>query len=109
MSTWKQLIAKPAGSMPGGALTQWAVGIGTLLMAALFMFWPYFGGDGEAEIPATGSGQQPAGPGMQDRTAAEVREENLRQQQQRSGRGAGSAEPATAGRFPCCGWTAHGA
>ena len=84
MSTWKQLIAKPAGSMPGGALTQWAVGIGTLLMAALFMFWPYFGGDGEAEIPATGSGQQAAGPGMQDRTAAEVREENLRQQQQRS-------------------------
>ena len=81
MSTWKQLIAKPAGSMPGGGLTQWAVGLGTLLMAALFMFWPYFGGGGEVETPTAGQGRQPAGPDMQDQVSGQVREESLRQQQ----------------------------
>ena len=81
MSTWKQLIAKPAGSMPGGGLTQWAVGLGTLLMAALFMFWPYFGGGGEVETPKAGQGRQPAGPSMQDQVSGQVQEESLRQQQ----------------------------
>ena len=81
MSTWKQLIAKPAGSMPGGGLTQWAVGLGTLLMAALFMFWPYFGGGGEVETPTAGQGRQPAGPDMQDQVSGQVQEESLRQQQ----------------------------
>ena len=81
MSTWRQLIAKPAGSMPGGGLTQWAVGLGTLLMAALFMFWPYFGGGGEVETPAAGQGRQPAGPDMQDQVSGQVQEESLRQQQ----------------------------
>ena len=81
MSTWKQLIAKPAGSMPGGGLTQWAVGLGTLLMAALFMFWPYFGGGGEVETLTAGQGRQPAGPDMQDQVSGQVQEESLRQQQ----------------------------
>ena len=80
MSTWKQLIAKPAGSMPGGGLTQWAVGLGTLLMAALFMFWPYFGGGG-VETPTAGQGRQLAGPDMQDQVSGQVQEESLRQQQ----------------------------
>ena len=81
MSTWKRLIAKPAGSMPGGGLTQWAVGLGTLLMAALFMFWPYFGGNGEVETPTARQGRQPAGPDMQDQVSGQVQEESLRQQQ----------------------------
>ena len=81
MSTWKQLIAKPAGSMPGGGLTQWAVGLGTLLMAALFMFWLYFGGGGEVETLTAGQGRQPAGPDMQDQVSGQVQEESLRQQQ----------------------------
>ena len=81
MSTWKQLITKPAGSMPGGGLTQWAVGLGTLLMAALFMFWPYFGGGGEVETPTAWQGRQPAGPDMQDQVSGQVQEESLRQQQ----------------------------
>ena len=83
MIGWKKLYPKPAGSLPGGTITQWGVGIGTVLMAVMFITWTYFGGGGEAETPVSTQGRQPAGPGIEQQVAGEVREEELRREQRR--------------------------
>ena len=36
MIEWRRLYAKPAGSLPGGVVTQWGAGIITLFVLVLF-------------------------------------------------------------------------
>ncbi len=50
MSGWRRLYAKPAGSLPGGIVTQWGVGIITILVLLLLSAYIYFGGGEEAEL-----------------------------------------------------------
>ena len=44
MSGWRRLYAKPAGSLPGGVVTQWGVGILALLVLGFLTGWIYLGG-----------------------------------------------------------------
>ena len=83
MIRWKTLYAKPAGSLPGGTVTQWGVAIFTILLAVLIFSWAYLGGgEDETETPAGGQ-EQTAGGSFDNQMASRVREENERQRQQR--------------------------
>ena len=48
MIGWRRLYPKPAGSLPGGIVTQWGVGIITILVLVFLTYWIYFGGGKEA-------------------------------------------------------------
>ena len=83
MIRWKTLYAKPAGSLPGGTVTQWGAAIFTILLAVLIFSWAYLGGgEDETETPAGGQ-EQTAGGSFDNQMASRVREENERQRQQR--------------------------
>ena len=51
MIEWKRLYAKPAGSLPGGVVTQWGVGAITVFILLFLTYWIVLGG-GEAEQAA---------------------------------------------------------
>ena len=57
MSGWRRLYAKPAGSLPGGIVTQWGIGIITVGVLIVMTFYIYLG-DGEKEEPFA-AGQAP--------------------------------------------------
>ena len=46
MSGWKRLYPKPAGSLPGGIVTQWGVALITVLLLVFIGMW-LAGGAGE--------------------------------------------------------------
>ena len=52
MIEWKRLYMKPAGSLPGGVVTQWGVGAITVFILLFLTYWIVLGG-GE---PGTGGG-----------------------------------------------------
>ena len=51
MIEWKRLYAKPAGSLPGGVVTQWGVGAITVFILLFLTYWIVLGG-GEPEQAA---------------------------------------------------------
>ncbi len=83
MSIWRRLYPKPAGSLPGGMVTQWGVGITILLVLGFLTAWIYLGGGGETAV-APGTEPDPQAPrSFADRMAARVAEEDQREQQRR--------------------------
>ena len=44
MIEWRRLYLKPAGSLPGGVVTQWGAGIITIFVLVFLTYWIYFGG-----------------------------------------------------------------
>ena len=84
MIEWRRLYAKPAGSLPGGVVTQWGAGIITLFVLVFLTYWIYFGGGEEAELAlATETDQEPGG-SFTDRMAAQIEEEALRAETRRA-------------------------
>ena len=83
MSGWRRLYPKPAGSLPGGIVTQWGAGIITLLVLVFLTYWIVFGGGGAAELAeGTERDQAPAG-SFTDQMAAQVEAEALRAETRR--------------------------
>ena len=50
MIEWKRLYAKPAGSLPGGVVTQWGVGAITVFILLFLTYWIWLGGGELAEV-----------------------------------------------------------
>ena len=90
MIGWKRLYPKPAGSLPGGIVTQWGVGIITILVLVFLTYWIYFGGGEEAGLAPGTETEQGAARSFADQMAAQVEAESLRAEtpptQRRSGR-----------------------
>ena len=62
MISWRRLYPKPAGSLPGGVVAQWGVGIITIFVLLFLTYWIYFGAGQEAELAAGAETEQaPAG------------------------------------------------
>ena len=106
MIEWRRLYAKPAGSLPGGVVTQWGVGVITLFVLMFLTYWIYFGGGEEVELAPGAEAEQEAARSFADQMAAQVEAEALRaetrraaadralraqQQQQTNAAGAGAA------------------
>ena len=53
MIEWKRLYAKPAGSLPGGVVTQWGVGAITIFILLFLTYWIWLGGGEPAEVALT--------------------------------------------------------
>ena len=54
MIGWKRLYPKPAGSLPGGIVTQWGVALITVLILIFIALWLASGGGEQAEIDSIG-------------------------------------------------------
>ena len=78
MIGWRRLYPKPAGSLPGGIVTQWGVGIITILVLVFLTYWIYFGGGKEAELAPGTETEQGAARSFTDQMAAQVEAESLR-------------------------------
>ena len=78
MIGWRRLYPKPAGSLPGGIVTQWGVGIITILVLVFLTYWIYFGGGEEAELSPGTETEQGAARSFADQMAAQVEAESLR-------------------------------
>ena len=84
MIEWRRLYAKPAGSLPGGVVTQWGVGVITLFVLVFLTYWIYFGGGEEAAaVPGPAPDQAPGGSFI-DQMAAQVEAEALRAETRRA-------------------------
>ena len=86
MIEWRRLYLKPAGSLPGGIVTQWGAGIITLLVLVFLTYWIWFGGEGRSEdelVLATQTDQAPGG-SFTDRMAAQIEAEALRAETRRA-------------------------
>ena len=84
MIEWRRLYAKPAGSLPGGVVTQWGVGVITLLVLVFLTYWIYFGrGEEAAAVPGPAPDQAP-GRSFIDQMAAQVEAEALRAETRRA-------------------------
>ena len=53
MIEWKRLYMKPAGSLPGGVVTQWGVGAITVFILLFLTYWIFFEGGKPAEVAVT--------------------------------------------------------
>ena len=78
MIGWRRLYPKPAGSLPGGIVTQWGVGIITILVLVFLTYWIYFGGGEEAGLAPGTETEQGAARSFADQMAAQVEAESLR-------------------------------
>ena len=83
MSGWRRLYAKPAGSLPGGVVTQWGVGIITIGVLVLLTAYIYLGNGEEAELAAGGETEQGPAGSFSDRMADQVEQEALRAETRR--------------------------
>ena len=84
MIGWRRLYPKPAGSLPGGIVTQWGVGIITILVLVFLTYWIYFGGGKEAELSPDPGAEQTAPRSFADQMAAQVEAESLRAETRRA-------------------------
>ena len=50
MIEWKRLYVKPAGSLPGGVVTQWGVGAITVFILLFLTYWIWLGGGEPTEV-----------------------------------------------------------
>ena len=86
MIEWRRLYAKPAGSLPGGIVTQWGAGIITIFVLVFLTYWIGFGGEGrsEAELALAAETDQEPGGSFTDRMAAQIKAEALRAETRRA-------------------------
>ena len=84
MIGWRRLYPKPAGSLPGGIVTQWGVGIITILVLVFLTYWIYFGGGEEAGLAPGTETEQGAARSFTDQMAAQVEAESLRAESRRA-------------------------
>ena len=83
MPDWKKLIPKPSGALPGGLLTNVAVGLLSLLIGAMVIS-SQFCGAGEPTPTVTNEQQEPvAGGAGLDRRLSGMTQQQRREQQQR--------------------------
>ena len=83
MIGWKRLYPKPAGSLPGGVVTQYGVGAITVFMLLFLTYWIWFGGGQPAELPGAGQAEQTPPRSFTDRMASQVDAETLRAETRR--------------------------
>ena len=84
MIEWRRLYLKPAGSLPGGIVTQWGAGIITLLVLVFLTYWIYSGGGEEAELAPGTAAEQGVARSFADRMAAQIEAEALRAETRRA-------------------------
>ena len=84
MIEWKRLYAKPAGSLPGGVVTQWGVGAITVFVLLFLTWWIWFGGGEPAELAEVTETEPTAPRSFTDQMAARVDAETLRAETQRA-------------------------
>ena len=86
MIEWRRLYLKPAGSLPGGIVTQWGAGIITIFVLVFLTYWIWFGGEGrsEAELALATETDQAPGGSFTDRMAAQIEAEALRAETRRA-------------------------
>ena len=84
MTDWKRLYPKPAGSLPGGIVTQWGVALITVLILIFVALWLATGGTEPAEIDSIGGEVTGAARNFAGQMAAQVEAEALRAETRRS-------------------------
>ena len=77
-SGWKRLYPKPAGSLPGGIVTQWGVAVITVLILIFVALWLASGGTEQAEIDSIGGEVTGPARNFAGQMAAQVEAESLR-------------------------------
>ena len=77
-SGWKRLYPKPAGSLPGGIVTQWGVALITVLILIFVALWLASGGTEQAEIDSIGGEVTGPARNFAGQMAAQVEAESLR-------------------------------
>ena len=84
MIEWKRLYPKPAGSLPGGIVTQWGVALITVLILMFVAIWLATGGSSPAEIDSIGGEVTGPARNFAGRMAAQVEAESLRAETRRT-------------------------
>ena len=84
MTEWRRLYAKPAGSLPGGVVTQYGVGALTVFVLLFLTYWIWFGGGEPAELPGATETEATAPRSFTDRMDAQVEAEALRAETRRA-------------------------
>ena len=77
-SGWKRLYPKPAGSLPGGIVTQWGVALITVLILVFVAIWLATGGSEPAGIDSIGGEVTGPARSFAGQMAAQVEAESLR-------------------------------
>ena len=83
-SGWKRLYPKPAGSLPGGIVTQWGVALITVLILIFVALWLASGGTEQAEIDSIGGEVTGPARNFAGQMAAQVDAEALRAETRRA-------------------------
>ena len=84
MTGWKRLYPKPAGSLPGGIVTQWGVALITVLILIFVALWLASGGTEQAEIGSIGGEVTGPARNFAGQMAAQVEAEALRAETRRA-------------------------
>ena len=84
MTDWKRLYPKPAGSLPGGIVTQWGVALITVLILVFVAIWLATGGSEQAEIDSIGGEVTGPARNFAGQMAAQVEAESLRAETRRA-------------------------
>ena len=84
MIEWRRLYAKPAGSFPGGVVTQYGVGAITVFVLLFLTYWIWFGSGEPAEIPGATGTEATTPRSFTDEMAAQVEAEALRAETRRA-------------------------
>ena len=83
-SGWKRLYPKPAGSLPGGIVTQWGVALITVLILIFVALWLASGGTEQAGIDSIGGEVTGPARNFAGQMAAQVEAEALRAETRRA-------------------------
>ena len=83
-SGWKRLYPKPAGSLPGGIVTQWGVALITVLILVFVAIWLATGGSSPAGIDSIGGEVTAPARNFAGQMAAQVEAEALRAETRRA-------------------------
>ena len=78
MIEWKRLYMKPAGSLPGGVVTQWGVGAITVFILLFLTYWIWLGGGEPAEVAGLTEVATTAPRSFADQMTARVDAETMR-------------------------------
>ena len=84
MSGWKRLYPKPAGSLPGGIVTQWGVALITVLLLVFIGIWLAGGAGEETGLEAIAEGVTAPARDFAGSMAAQVEAEAMRAETRRS-------------------------
>ena len=84
MIEWKRLYVKPAGSLPGGVVTQWGVGAITVFVLLFLTYWIWLGGGEPTEVAGLTEVATTAPRSFTDQMSARVDEETMRAETKRA-------------------------